>query len=94
MKWEERELVIILSIRPKHRIRSHQECHICKTELLPGDECFSFTIADRKYEEKKRIYTCLDHSHVFNYSSIEDLEIWQQEFLLENRFTNEVWYQE
>ncbi len=94
MKWEERELIIILSSRLKHRIKTQQQCEICKLDLSPGDVCASFGMSDRKYETRRRIYTCLDHREIFNYDSIEDLEEWQQAYLYENRYAREVWYQE
>ncbi len=87
------ELIIILSSRLNHKIKTKHECYICNIELYENDVCSSFGIIDRQHQSKERIYTCMNHSMIFNYSTVANLERWQQEYLYENRFINEVWYE-
>ena len=91
MRWEENELVIILSIR-KTKPRVEHQCIICQIDLPIGETCYSFGAADRKHQRVERWYSCIEHSTIFNFDSVEDCPEWVQRFLFDNRLTREVWY--
>ena len=69
-------------------------CFFCKQTIFVGDYCYSFGVVDRMHNRRERWYTCEEHSHIFDYSSVEDCTEYHQRFLYENRLTNEVWYLE
>ena len=94
MRWEANELVIVWSVRRKLKARVSQECVVCKQEILKGERCSSFGVVDRNHKTRERWYTCVEHSHVFDFSSVEDCPEWQQRFLYDNRIASEVWFPE
>ena len=59
MRWEKRELQIILSAR--HTVAADDHfCEVCGLPIYAGQKCFSYGIADRKHSQMKRLYTCCD----------------------------------
>ena len=93
MKWENNELVIILSQR-KGKLLADQICIFCKQKLPKESTIKSFGTVDRKTGLKERWYTCEEHENIFNYNSVEDCPEYLQRYLLENRLANEVWFKE
>lgn len=93
MRWEENELVVILSTRI-NKITVEHQCIVCKIDLPVKTRCHNFGIVDRKHGKLERWYTCDEHSHVFNYNSVEDCPEWLQRFLFDNRLTREIWFME
>lgn len=93
MKWEDSELVILLSTQ---RVRPvlNRFCIICSCCIPIGAECVTIGIVDRKENNKDRWWCCLDCGSVFEYGSVEDSPEWVQRFLWDNRLTREVWYED
>jgi len=93
MKWEESELRVVLS-RRRSKLNTVQECKVCHAQLDKGTHVTSFSVVDRKSGTLERWYMCEDHEYMLNYNSVEDCEVYLQQYLLDSRFTNEVWFEE
>ncbi len=90
MRWEDNELIIILSVRHS-RLTVDQSCHLCQGEMEKGDQYISVGIVDRLNGTKERWNLCLGCGEFFQFPSVEDAPPYAQEFLFENRMASEIW---
>lgn len=90
MTWEKGEMRVVLSIRTS-RARTDKDCAICGMEIPKGWKHTSVGILDRMEGTRERWYCCQECGQVFEYGSAENAPEYVQRYLLENRFTDEVW---
>lgn len=92
MKWEERELIIILSVR-RSTPKADCRCGICNGEVFLGEEALSVGLVDRMESKKARWIVCSLCEEIFTHPSAEDSPPHIQRYLYENRFSREIWEQ-
>jgi hypothetical protein len=90
MKWEKRQLIIILSsfyVRPKEP----RDCCFCGIEIYHGEECLTMGIVDRLSARKRQEWACNTCAPYFENPNPEDCPAHVQSWLYENRFSEEIW---
>ena len=88
--YEDHELKTVLSARDT-RVKTKQTCDFCNRPLPPGTRCNSYGVIDRVNGSWKRIYFCLDHGGILDSMNSEDLSMYQQEYLFNKGFLNEIY---
>lgn len=90
MRWEENELIIVLSTE-RYRTKEKRFCRVCGSEIPAGVKTLSIGIADRMERKAERWHVCDLCEHLFEYPSAEDAPAHVQEWLFDNRFSREIW---
>ncbi len=90
MTVDPKERVIVLS-RETYRTTVTRECSGCSMEIEKGTRVLSLGIIDRMNETKERWYVCSFCAELYSYPMAEDAPEHVQEFMLENRLTEEIW---
>ena len=81
---------IVLSAA-KYRLKESKECDLCSFPLEAGEKHASIGFIDRLHESKHRWYLCPMCGEYFEYSNPEDAPHHVQQWLFENRFSQEIW---
>jgi len=73
-------------------LQKDQVCDFCKKDLYAGERVHNYGVIDRFHRQCTRIYFCEDHGHILGNLNNEDLPEYHQEYLIDNGFTNEMFY--